>query len=402
MKGQPGTLDVLAVIRAPLEQYPPSLNQVGLLAEAGLKVGVVDCSRPDFALHAFRGPQPVRRLRPCKSTDLKQENLPGMAVRVWRAIRFRRCVLRVLQQYAPKVVVAYDPNAMAATGSLWKRKRRPKLVWHFHELCLQARKEGGMLNRWAIDFAYRHAAQADLITCPDKGRAGILAKAAGLERLPTVIMNCPRRTARVPPDALAGRLASRGKAGFRAVYFHGWIGPSRGLEKVIDSIRWWPEDAVFVAVGPVTGGYRECLLTASRQAGVEERVLVLGSVPYAEVLGLAAGATVGCSLVADQKDPNWIYSAGAINKRFEYMAAGLPQVTSDGPGVREIMEKNPCGLCVNPVSPEAIGAAVRQLLSDESQRRMYASNGRAAHLQLYNYETQFAEAGNWIRSACRA
>jgi hypothetical protein len=35
-------LDVLAIIRAPLELYPPSLHQVGLLAEAGLRVAVVD------------------------------------------------------------------------------------------------------------------------------------------------------------------------------------------------------------------------------------------------------------------------------------------------------------------------------------------------------------------------
>ncbi len=393
-------LDVLAVIRTPLEQYPPSLNQVALLAEDGLKVGVVDCWRADFASRIFGGPHPVERLRPCKGASLK-EGLPNIAVRVWRTLAFRGCVLRAINRRRPKVVIAYDPNAMAAVGSLWHREHRPKLVWHFHELCFQARKEAGFLGRQAIDFARRHANRVDLVMCPDQGRGEILAETAGLARDPMVVMNCPRRTEDVPRDGLGPRLAELGMADLQTVYFHGWIGPNRGLEAVIHSMRWWPGDSIFAIVGPVVDGYRTSLLSFASGAGVRKRVVFLGSVPYSQVLSLAAGATVGCSLVTGQHDPNWIYSAGAINKRFEYMAVGLAQITSNDVGVSEIIDKNRCGVSVDPSSPKAIGQAVRQILADAPMRQMFSRSARAAHLRLYNYETQFADAGRWIRAACQ-
>ena len=394
------SLDVLAVIRTPLEQYPPSLNQVALLAEDGLKVGVVDCWRADFAPHIFRGPQPVERLRPCKGASLK-EGLPSIAVRVWRTLAFRRCVLRVINQRRPKVVIAYDPNGMAAVRPLWHREHLPKLVWHFHELCFQARKEAGFLGRRAIDFAYRHANRADLVICPDQGRGEILTETAGLTRAPMVVMNCPRRMENVPQDGLSARLAERGMAGLRTVYFHGWMGPNRGLEAIVQSMRWWPEDSIFTLVGPAAEAYRTSLLHIASRVGVQSRIVFLGSVPYSQVLSLAAGATVGCSLVTGEGDPNWIHSAGAINKRFEYMAVGLAQVTNNGMGVSEIVDKNQCGVSVDPNSPEAVGQAVRQLLADEARRQMFSRGARSAHLRLYNYETQFAELGRWIRTACQ-
>ncbi|MCP4508050.1 MAG: hypothetical protein GY826_16900, partial [Fuerstiella sp.] len=54
--------DVVAVIRAPLEQYPPTLNQVALLSESGLKVAVVDARHDDYQLADFRFPERVHRI----------------------------------------------------------------------------------------------------------------------------------------------------------------------------------------------------------------------------------------------------------------------------------------------------------------------------------------------------
>ena len=394
------SLDVLAVLRAPLEQYPPTLNQVALLAEAGFRVGVVDCWRADFVPHIFRGPEPVERLRPCAAASLK-EGPPSIPLRVWRRMVFRRCVLRAIRRRRPRVVIAYDPGAMAAVGPLWNRPPCPKLLWHFHELCFQARKEAGFLGRQAIDFACRHADRVDLVSCPDQGRGEILTKTAGLTRAPMVVMNCPRRMESVPQDGLSARLAERGMADLRTVYFHGWMGPNRGLEVIIQSMRWWPEDSIFTLVGPAAEAYRTSLLHIASRVGVQSRVVFLGSVPYSQVLNVAAGATVGCSLVTGEDDPNWIHSAGAINKRFEYMAVGLAQVTNNGVGVGEIVDKNQCGVSVDPNSPEAVGRAVRQLLADEPRRQMFSRGARSAHLRLYNYETQFAELGRWVRSACQ-
>jgi glycosyltransferase involved in cell wall biosynthesis len=213
-------------------------------------------------------------------------------------------------------------------------------------------------------------------------------------------MNCPRRLAKVPADHLAAKLAAHELAGFSAVYFHGWIGPSRCLETVIQSMRWWPARTLFVMVGPVMATYRDSLLALARQRGSESRLVFLGSVPYDEVFHLAAGAAVGCSLVADQNDPNWTYSAGAINKRFEYMAVGLPQVANGGAGMRELIEESDCGVLADPTSPEDVGRALARLLEDRTVRAGMSENSRKAHLSNFNYEYQFAPVLSQILGWC--
>ena len=110
---------------------------------------------------------------------------------------------------------------------------------------------------------------------------------------------------------------------------------------------------------------------------------------------------MGLSLIQPNNE-SWRYSAGAINKRFEYMALGLPQVTTNGPGVSEIVEANQVGVCVEPRNPVAIGSAIRQLLDDAELRGRLSESARKQHLERFNYEIQFAEVSSWIASRCTA
>jgi len=393
-------LDVLAVIRAPLEQYPPSLNQVALLAEAGLRVGVIDLSHSDYRIFEFNGDHPVERFHAGRHTQLHKEPLPNAFVRFRRAWTFRQHVARLIQLRKPKVVIAYDPYGMWAVGPLWERANRPRLIWQFHELFLPDSGQGGLLTNKATAFACANAKHADMVVHADRGRAEVFVKAAGLPRFPEVVMNCPRLRESVPEESLSARLHELGHGGKRAVYFHGWIGTSRCMETTIESMSQWPNDTVLVLVGPVSKDYRRKLEELSEKRGVAKRMVFLGSVPYSEIWSLTAGASIGLSLVADQTDLNWIHSAGAINKRFEYMSVGLPQVANTGTGMAEIIKRPNCGLLVNPFSPEQIGLAVNSLLSDELTRRSMSLSAYAAHRDKFNYEHQFTGVLKMIREWC--
>jgi hypothetical protein len=122
-------LDVLSVIRAPLEQYPPSVNQVALLAEGGLRVGVVEAFHADYREVRFNGVHPVVRIRAGQHVQSHKEKLPGAFVRAWRALLFQQRTRRAIRSFQPKVVIAYDPNAMAAAGKVWKEVSRPKSLF---------------------------------------------------------------------------------------------------------------------------------------------------------------------------------------------------------------------------------------------------------------------------------
>jgi glycosyltransferase involved in cell wall biosynthesis len=212
-------------------------------------------------------------------------------------------------------------------------------------------------------------------------------------------MNCPRRMATVPDSPLRQRLAEFGPAVGGVVCYLGSIGADQGLPEAARSMIHWPSDSLFVLIGGASETMRKSILAAAASVEAAERVMFLGPHPHTEALGLAAGADVGLSLIQPNNE-SWLYSAGAINKRFEYMALALPQITNNGPGVAEIIEANECGLCVNPGDPAAIGNAVRQLMDSVELRRRLSINARARHLDGFNYENQFAGVAEWITREC--
>lgn len=75
-------------------------------------------------------------------------------------------------------------------------------------------------------------------------------------------------------------------------------------------------------------------------------------------------------------------------KMFEYMAAGLPVVASDFPLWREIIEKNHCGICVNPLDSAAIAKAIDWLVEQPVESENMGKNGKAAVYKEYNWQNE--------------
>jgi glycosyltransferase involved in cell wall biosynthesis len=240
---------------------------------------------------------------------------------------------------------------------------------------------------------------ADLVVFSDLMRARWYQDETRLPACPEVVMNCPVLLSAVPTSPLRHVLAERRIQGNRVVCYVGCVGEHQGLPAAALGMRYWPTDSVLVLVGPYSQTVQEEILGCARTAGAASRVVFLGAHPHAEALALAAGADLGLSLIQPH-NRNRLYSAGAVNKRFEYMALGLPQLTNSGPGVADIVERNACGLCVDPNSPEGIGMAVNSLLCDQDRLRSMGEQGRKAHLDGYNYQVQFRPVRDWIRARC--
>jgi glycosyltransferase involved in cell wall biosynthesis len=73
------------------------------------------------------------------------------------------------------------------------------------------------------------------------------------------------------------------------------------------------------------------------------------------------------------------------NKMFEYMSAAIPVLGSHFPLWKEIIEKNNCGVCVDPEDPKAIAQALNKLLADPDTSAQMGRNGRKAVIEKYNW-----------------
>jgi glycosyltransferase involved in cell wall biosynthesis len=375
---------ILLVQRADIDRYPPVLHQMRELS-ADASVTVLDRASDDSRGLAFAN---VRRIRvPAGESPSALRNFTEHAA-------FARALDRELDAGA-SVAIAYDPDAAALLLRSSHGDAALKRVVHLHELPDLA--IGGRITRRSIRYLTSHLRRADLVLVPDQERARILTDAYSLTREPVVVMNCPMTLTNVPGSRLLPLLKARGFEKVRVVHYQGSVGPDHHLEQIVLSMQCWPQDAIFVVVGGGPDDFSARLRSLAESIGVQNRLVFIGRVRYEEVLSYAAGATIGVTLL-DSTIDNWRFSAGASNKRFEYAALGIAQITNAGPGMDEIFGNPSLADLLSIVSADTIGESVVRLLADPSTTSAMGERARQAHLRENNYEAQFAPVLRQIES----
>ena len=129
--------------------------------------------------------------------------------------------------------------------------------------------------------------------------------------------------------------------------------------------------AIAGTIGAAEKGWLEC-----KSQGVSWR----GKLDRAGVAALLAESSVGISLL--HAEPNYLHAFPT--KLFEYMAAGLPIVTSDLPASKAIVEQAGCGLVVAPGDARVLQQALLKLADGEAAAAM-GRHGRAAVARDYNW-----------------
>jgi glycosyltransferase involved in cell wall biosynthesis len=70
------------------------------------------------------------------------------------------------------------------------------------------------------------------------------------------------------------------------------------------------------------------------------------------------------------------------------MSAGLAVVASNFPLWIEIVEKNNCGICVDPYNPKQIAEAIDFLARNPDKTKKMGQNGRRLVIEKYNWEIE--------------
>ncbi|STD11642.1 Glycosyl transferases group 1 [Dermatophilus congolensis] len=161
----------------------------------------------------------------------------------------------------------------------------------------------------------------------------------------------------------------------RAVYI-GDVRRSRGLFAMIEALRLAPDWTLDI-VGPVAPADAE-ELTASCDSDnrLAERVRLHGRRPPHAAWEIARGAWAGLVLLAETP----AFQQALPSKLGEYLACGLPVISTDLPRQHDVLADTEAGILVPVGEDAAVGAAVAAHMQKWSERPEIHARARAAAL----------------------
>jgi len=323
---------------------------------------------------------------------------PGRAIRsVWRMVAIG---LTVRSQIAQARLVAPDADiyhGMAYMGipvalALGRRPGVNAVIYDArdiyvdaHNLALLPRPARALLGRVERGWARR----ANRVVTVNRGYAEVMAAHWGM-RLPLVVMNCS--------DARRGPRDRRfhDRFGLSAetpvVLYHGGLSPERGIEQLIAAMAQLPR-CVLVLMG--YGALESRLPAMIAEHGLADRVRLLPPVPPGELLDWVAASDIAAMPI---QASTLNHRLTTPNKLFEAMAAGVPVVASDLPGMSQIIAETGCGLTCDPADPSSIATTIRRIVDDPTASERMSAAGLAAASGTYSWSGQVEElAGEYTR-----
>ena len=277
-----------------------------------------------------------------------------------RMRKWGRRAARAAAERPAALLIGHDLDGFLA-GIRAKRRLGAPLIYDSHELFPDFAAAGrpDYERRGWILYESRLIRRADTVFAVTPGRAEVMAERYGVT--PRVIRNMPevvRGAERRLRDLRDGVAPDQ-----RVVFYSGRMQPTRGLEQLIAALADLP-DCVLVVMG---SGEDQYVHQLRELAG--DRMIVRPPVRPSEVVAASAGADVGVVLNRNVSLNNYL---SLPNKIYEYIAAGLPVVTSNSPEMTRLVAHYEVGDTCDPERPDDIARAIRTVLEDSERLRANA------------------------------
>ncbi|MET8452659.1 glycosyltransferase [Streptomyces sp. NPDC005209] len=275
------------------------------------------------------------------------------------------------------VVLLHDPELLLTLPGTLRRWRRagaaPVTVWDVHEDTAAALTMKAWLPK-ALRPPLRSAVRA-AERLAERHLRLLLAEDAYQARF--------RRVHPVVPNFATAPADPPAPPGTDRVVYLGHLSRARGALDLIATARLLAPDVRVEVIGAADPDVRHILARADRDGVLRWH----GFLPNDRALHRLSGALAGLSLLHDQ--PNYRHSRPT--KVVEYMAHGVPVVTTPNPLAAELVERYDCGLVVPYEDPRAAAEAVRRLAADTELRLRTARLGREAALSAFDWQDRSAE-----------
>lgn len=175
--------------------------------------------------------------------------------------------------------------------------------------------------------------------------------------------------------------------------FTGRLVPHKGIDALLRALVRLPPDVMLLVVG--RGPTLPDLTRTAARLGVKERVRFCPNVSDGDLPRFLQAADLFVFPSQNRLEGFGLAVA-------EAMAAGLPAIIADMPGVREVIEPGVDGLLVEPLIPEDIAEKVRSLLDDPERRRRMAAAARRRAEERYGVQVVTGQLLSLYRSLLAA
>ncbi len=277
----------------------------------------------------------------------------------------------------------YASDPMSTPAALVAAALGTRVLYHEHDVPADG---GGSLFMRAVAAARKLVLQrAALVVVPNFERSRMLS-ARGTAGETLVVWNCPSRSEVVPRHP---RDASNV---LRAVY-HGTIVPARLPLTIIDALARCRNRVELTVIGYETigaPGYARELLERAESLGIGDRVTLAGILPRSKMLAVTSQSDIGLALMPMAgADINERTMAGASNKAFEYLAAGIPILIADLPDWRALYVERGVGLRADSANAASLASAFDWAFEHRDELSGMGELGQRVVEEEWNYEVQF-------------
>jgi glycosyltransferase involved in cell wall biosynthesis len=167
----------------------------------------------------------------------------------------------------------------------------------------------------------------------------------------------------------------------------GLISVARGIYKILEAVKLLSEtDHTFKIL--LIGRYNTKNLKQEVHSYISENNLksyftFMDAIPFDEVYDYISKAKVGLLLLQPEKNR---FTISEPIKLFEYLGNGLAVIANSYPMVEQIVEKNDCGITVDPTDVNAIANSMKDVILNSEKFIKKGLNGKRAVLKEYIWE----------------
>ena len=145
--------------------------------------------------------------------------------------------------------------------------------------------------------------------------------------------------------------------GEKFILYQGAVNEARGLEYLIPAMQ--RINSRLVICGD--GNFMPQLKRLIHEYKLEDKIDLKGMLPPEQLWKIAQQAHIGIALAEKEGLNQWL---ALPNKFFDYIHAGLPQVTMNYPEYQKINRQFEVAVLINDLAPERIAETINNLLSD--------------------------------------